>query len=175
MKLRTPIIKRFQKADSGATAVEFALILPLLVLIFMAILEVSLMFFATVNLDGAAIEAARRIRTGQTQQTANPETDFTTTLCTQLNTMMDCADLFYDSRTMASYSTISLAVTYDSVTGEPDIFGFATGGAGDIVVVRVMYLWPIQTPMLATLFETVAGTNNRLLTSTVVFQNEPYE
>lgn len=167
--------KAFRKSERGVTAVEFALLAPLLFYIFMAIFELSLLFFVSVNIDGAAIDAARRIRTGQTQNTADPLTDFTSTLCSKLTTMIDCADIDYDVRTAANFSSVSLDVEYDPDTGEIITYGFDAGGASDIVVVRVMYNWTINTPAIGTLFETFEGTNTRLLVSTVAFQSEPYE
>lgn len=169
-----PKFRAFKRSDSGATAVEFAMIAPMLLLIFMAIVELSLMFFATVNLDGAAIEAARRIRTGQTQSTGNPEADFQAALCDSLNAMISCGQVYYDSRVMNSYSGITLGIQYDPDTGEPVTYGFSSGGAKDIVVVRVMYFWTFITPWIGTFFEQGPGSNTRLLTSSVVFQNEPY-
>lgn len=168
-------LQRFKRSDGGATAVEFALIAPMLIFIFMAIIDVSMMFFAAVNLDGAAIDAARRIRTGQAQQSGNAVADFSGSLCTRLDSMFTCAALFYDARVVTSYSGITLGIEYDPITGEPIVYGFSSGGSGDIVVVRTMYNWSFFTPMIGTFFETTPGTNKRMLASTVVFQNEPYE
>lgn len=172
---RSSAFFRFKRSDDGATAIEFALVSPLLFFIFMAIVEVSLMFFASVNLDGAAIEAARQIRTGQAQQGGTPEAVFSSTLCDKLDTMIDCGALHYDSRTVSNYASINLGIEYDPDTGEPITYGFSTGVGGSIVVVRVMHAWAINTPAIATFFETTPGSGNRLLSSTVVFQNEPYE
>lgn len=169
----TRSLRKFTKADGGAMAVEFALISPVLLMIFMAIIELSMLFFATVNLDGAAIEAARRIRTGQTQTTGNPEADFKTALCANLN-MIDCSAVYYDSRVVTGYSGVTLGIEYDPDTGEPITYGFSSGGAKDIVVVRVMHVWTFVTPMIGTFFEQGAGTNTRMIASSVVFQNEPY-
>lgn len=169
----------FKRSDDGATAVEFAIIAPVFMFIVMAIIEVSLIFFATVNLDGAATEAARRIRTGQSQSSGNALTDFTTTMCTQLDTMFDCDFVQTDVRVMSSFSAIQtavdLGVEYDATTGEPITYGFDSGVSSDIILVRVMYLWSINTPLIGTIFETQSGTNKILLASIVVFQNEPYE
>lgn len=173
--IRATTLQKFSHSQDGATAVEFALVAPLLIFIFMAIIEVSLMFFVSVNMDGAAIEAARRIRTGQTQVSANPETDFTSALCAKLDSIINCGLIRYDARTMTSYSAISLTTEYDPDTGEPITYGFNAGGSGDIIVIRVMYAWTINTPAIAAFFETFPGTNNRMLSSTVVFKNEPYE
>ncbi|HEY9163815.1 MAG TPA: TadE/TadG family type IV pilus assembly protein [Magnetovibrio sp.] len=168
-------LQTFKRSDDGATAVEFALIAPVLAFMFIAILEVSMMFFASVNLDSAAIDAARRIRTGQAQSTGTPEADFVSALCSKLDSIITCGNVFYDARQVNSYSAISPTVSYDPTTGEPVTYGFSVGGSGDIVVVRAMYLWHFNTPSIGMFFETVAGSNNRLLASTVVFQNEPYE
>jgi len=171
--VRVPF-KRFQANDDGAFAVEFALIAPILMFIFMAIFEVSIMFFATVNIDGAAIEAARRIRTGQNQSAGDPATDFSTSLCGYLSTAINCNSLFHDARVVSSFGAVDLTTQIDPVTGEPITYGYSAGGAGDIVVVRVMYTWNFVTPLIGA-YMGDSGTNSRLLASTVVFQNEPYE
>jgi Flp pilus assembly protein TadG len=168
-------LQKFKRSESGATAVEFALVSPLLVFIFMAIIEISLMFFASVTLDGAAIEAARRIRTGQAQQSADPQSDFATALCSKMDSIINCGAVYYDARTVSDYSAVTLGVQYDPITGEPITYGFNPGGSGAIVIVRVMYQWTINTPAIASLFESTPGTHKRMLSSTVVFQSEPYE
>lgn len=169
------ILRIFAKSEDGITAVEFALVAPVLILIFMAIIELSLMFFAAVNIDGAAIDAARRIRTGQTQTSGDPENDFTTALCASLSSLVDCNTVHYDSRVVSNYSSVTLGVEYDPDTGEPITYGFNAGGSGDIIVVRVMYMWSINTPLIGNIFASSPGTGKRLLTSTAVFQSEPYE
>lgn len=169
------VFQRFRKSNNGTAALEFALIAPILVFVLMAIVEISMMTFAAISLDGSAIEVARRIRTGQAQASGDAMNDFSTALCSQLDSMLTCGDLFYDARIMTDYSSISLDTEYDPDTDEPIVYGFSAGSSGDIVVVRVMYWWTINTPMISVFFETVPGTNKRLLATTVVFQNEPYE
>ncbi|HEY9079914.1 TadE/TadG family type IV pilus assembly protein [Magnetovibrio sp.] len=167
-------LNRFFRASDGAAAVEFALISPVLVFVFMAIMEVSVMFFASANIDGAAIDAARRIRTGQNQSSADPASDFSTALCGSLSSAINCGSLFHDVRTVTSFATIDLSTEIDPVTGEPITYGYSSGSASDIVVVRVMYYWDFVTPFIGR-FLSDAGSNRRLLASTVVFQNEPYK
>ena len=167
-------LQSFRSDATGATALEFALIAPVLMFLFMAILEVALMFFVEANIDGAAIEAAREIRTGQTQTSATPEDEFYSVLCGQLSSIVSCGDLFYDVRTADSFSAIDLTTEYDDDTGEPVTYGFSTGGASDIVVVRVMYFWDFFTPWIGAYLGD-SGTNRRLMESTVVFRTEPYE
>jgi len=167
-------LRCFYRQDRGATAVEFALIAPVLIFLFMAILEVSVMFFATTNIDGAAIEAARLIRTGQNQSSADPASNFSTSLCGNLSSIISCGSLFHDVRTVSTFASINLDTEIDPVTGEPVTYGFSSGGSGDIVVVRVMYYWDFVTPFIGT-YLSDAGSDRRLLTSTVVFRNEPYD
>jgi len=169
------VFQRFHKSNKGTTAIEFALVAPVLVFVLMAIVEVSMMTFAAISLDGAAIDVARRIRTGQAQASGDAMNDFSTAMCSHLGSTITCGELFYDARIMTNYSSITLDTEYDPDTGEPIVYGFSAGTSGDIVVVRVMYWWTINTPMISVFFETIPGTNKRMLTSTVVFQNEPYE
>lgn len=175
MKFRRHILQRFTTSQSGATAVEFAMLAPVLLYVFMGIIEISLMFFAATNIDGAAIEAARRIRTGQAQTTGDAETDFSSTFCAGLSGAISCGSVFYDVRSVSSFSSVSLTTDTDPDTGDPITYGFTAGGAGDITVVRTMYYWDFATPLIGQFFESSSGSGKRLLISTVVFQNEPYE
>ncbi len=63
-------VRRFARAEDGATAVEFALVATPFVALLIAILETALVFFAQQVLQTAATQSARLIMTGQAQ-TAN--------------------------------------------------------------------------------------------------------
>ncbi|MFC1673156.1 TadE/TadG family type IV pilus assembly protein [Pseudomonadota bacterium] len=166
-------LNSFPRAEDGATAVEFAMIAPVLALVFMAIIEVSMMFFSAVNVDGAAVDAARRIRTGQSQLSADPATDFNTAFCNGLNSAITCADITYDVQTISNFASADLAIPLDE-DGNPIPATFNAGTAGDIIVIRITYYWTFHTPMIANLFADNAGDNRRRMTSTVTFRNEPY-
>ena len=49
---------------SGVTAIEFAIILPILMFLFMGVIEFALIMYASGVLDGATVTAARVGRTG---------------------------------------------------------------------------------------------------------------
>ena len=53
-------------------------------------------------------------------------------------------------------------------------FGYQPGGPGDIVVVRLMYQWPVYVSLLGLNLSDLSG-GKRLLMSTVAFRNEPYK
>jgi Flp pilus assembly pilin Flp len=56
---RRPILPRFARHERGATAAEFALILPALLFLTLGVINISLMLFATASLHYAAEDAAR--------------------------------------------------------------------------------------------------------------------
>ena len=51
--------------------------------------------------------------------------------------------------------------------------GYTPGGAGDIVVVRLFYQWPLFVTGLGYDIANLAD-SKRLLSATVVFRNEPF-
>ena len=66
--VRASLLSRWRRDNSGATAVEFAIIaLPFMLLMF-GIMTVCLYFFTNFSLENAAWAAARSVRTGQMQQ-----------------------------------------------------------------------------------------------------------
>ena len=53
-------------------------------------------------------------------------------------------------------------------------FGYQPGGPGDIVVVRLMYQWPVYVSLLGFNLADMAG-SKRLMMATAAFRNEPYQ
>ena len=58
-------LKRLKRDEAAATAVEFALILPVLVVMLLSIVEIGVLGFVSNNLDDAVGSAGRAIRTGR--------------------------------------------------------------------------------------------------------------
>jgi Flp pilus assembly protein TadG len=161
--------------NDGATIVEFALVAPPFIALLLAILVTSLVFFAQQTLETAGEAAARLILTGQAQQNGWTAAQYKTQVCNQLPPLLNCSKLMVDVETVASFSAASTApptITYDA-NGNP-IMPYQTGGAGDIVIVRLMYLLPIATGPLGFNLGNQPGTSNRLLIATSVAQTEPY-
>jgi hypothetical protein len=50
---------------------------------------------------------------------------------------------------------------------------YTPGGAGDIVVVRLYYQWPVYVTLLGNDLSNLSG-GRRLLVATSVFRNEPF-
>jgi hypothetical protein len=53
-------------------------------------------------------------------------------------------------------------------------FGYSPGEPGDIVVVRLMYKWPVFVSLLGLNLADLSD-GKRLLMATVAFRNEPYK
>ena len=72
--------------------------------------------------------------------------------------------------TFASADTAAPALTFNSQGQVTNTWVFHPGGPGDIVVVRVMYQWPV----LLSLSSSNASNGNGLLMATATFKNEPF-
>ena len=167
--------RRWIRQQDGATTVEFALVAaPFMAMIF-AIMETAIVFFAGQSLETAAADSARLIMTGQAQTSGFDQTKFKQAVCAKIFGLFDCANgLYIDVKNYPAFAGISTAkpLTNNGLLDTSN-FGYAPGGPGDIVVVRLMYQWPVYVSLLGL---NLADTSNgkRLLVSTVAFRNEPY-
>ena len=172
LRARCAAIRRNER---GATILEFALISAPFIAILIAILETSLVFLAQQGLETTGEAAARLITTGQAQQNAWTAAQYKTQVCKQLPPFLNCTKLMVDVQTAASFgdaSTGAPTITY-SGGNVSNTWSYAVGGAGDIVIVRLMYLWPVATGPLGFNLGNQSG-NKRLLLSTSVAKTEPY-
>jgi Flp pilus assembly protein TadG len=166
---------RFARRQDGAAAVEFALVaLPFLALMF-AIIETALVFFAQQSLETVTANTARMILTGQAQAANYSQATFQQMVCQQfVVAMFNCTSgLYINVQTYSSFSNISNTLPIDSHGNLVNTFVYQPGGPGDIVVVQLMYEWPIFVNLLGDTVANMAN-NNRLLVATAAFRNEPY-
>jgi Flp pilus assembly protein TadG len=171
----------FIRDRKGATAVEFALIgTPFLALI-AALIQTFLLFFAQSQLESAVRTSGRQIMTGQVQtqdaslSQAQALAAFRQIVCNNAALLFTCTGLMVDVQVAPQWSSASPAtptLTYDSNGNVTNAWNFNPGNAGDIVVVRVMYLWPVFFGPIA--FGMANQPNNtRLIMASAAFQNEP--
>ncbi len=171
----------FIKDRKGATAVEFALIgAPFLALI-AALIQTFLLFFAQSQLESAVRASGRQIMTGQVQTadasltSAAAVTAFHQIVCNNAAILFTCAGLMVDVQVAPQWSSANAAtptLTYDSNGNVTNAWQFNPGNAGDIVVVRVMYLWPVFFGPIAFNMANQAN-GSRLIMASAAFQNEP--
>ena len=171
----------FIRDSKGATAVEFGLIAAPFLAILAALIQTFLLFFAQSQLENAVRASARQILTGQVQtqdaglsQTAAIAA-FHQTVCNNAAVLFTCTGLMVDVQVANNWSSANTGMptlTYDGSGNVNNTWQFNPGNAGDIVIVRVMYLWPIFFgPIAFNLANQANGT--RLIMASAAFQNEP--
>lgn len=167
-------VRRFLRQEEGVAAVEFSFVaLPFIALVF-AILETAIVFFAGQTLEAAANDSARLILTGQAQTQGLTQATFKTQVCSRIVALFDCSGgMSIDVKTYTSFAAVNN--TNPVVNGQLDTsgMGYAPGGPGDIVVMKLYYAWPIYVSIMSDNLSNLSG-NKRLLVATVAFRNEPY-
>jgi Flp pilus assembly protein TadG len=167
--------RRFVRHQDGATTVEFAMVAaPFLAMMF-AIIETALVFFAGQTLETAGADSARLIMTGQAQTQGFDQAKFKQAVCAKIYGLFNCSTgLYVDVKNYSSFAAINTAKPIDgSGNVQTGSFGYEPGGPGDIVVVRLLYQWPVYVSLLGLNLSDTTG-NKRLLMSTIAFRNEPY-
>jgi len=168
------ILRRFRRNRRGSAAVEFALVAPVFFALLFAILETAIMFFAGQVLETITQSSARMILTGQAQTGSYTQAQFKTYVCSQIPALFNCSNLYVD---VQSYGNSFAGVTINSqIDGSNNFINnmqYNPGTAGQIVVVRLFYQWPLFVTGLGYNISNLAG-SKRLLTATAAFQNEPY-
>lgn len=171
---RVSTVRRFARRNDGAAAVEFGMVAaPFLALMF-AIMETALVFFASQTLETAVADSARLIMTGQAQSQSFNAGQFKTSVCSKIGGLFDCTSgLYVDVKTYPKFADIDSTPPTIKPDGSIDT-SYNAGGPGDIVVVRLMYQWPVYASLLGLNLSNL-GNNKRLLIATAAFRNEPYQ
>jgi Flp pilus assembly protein TadG len=177
----------------GAIAVEFAFIAPMFLLLLLVILELGLTLITQSVLDGARRDAARLIRTGQVQSQTSPITTFQTLLCSRMSTLMTVANcdsnVIFEVQTFTSFGSVSFTprTLNNNQTGSGTLCNFTPGTGSQIVAVRSTYTRSFIVPWVGACLSggtcwtgpgtaggSNPGTGGIILTSTVIFRNEPF-
>jgi Flp pilus assembly protein TadG len=171
----------FIKDSKGATAVEFALVATPFLAILAALVQAFLLFFAQALLENAVRASARQIMTGQVQTQDTTLTQlqainaFHQTVCNNAAALFTCSGLMVDVQVANNWSSANTAMpvlTYDGSGNVNNTWQFNPGNAGDVVVVRVMYLWPVFFGPIAFNLANQANGSREIMAS-AAFQNEP--
>jgi Flp pilus assembly protein TadG len=158
--------------EAGNVTVEAAMILPPFLLLFLAILELGFMVYVQTVLDGAARDAARLIRTGQVQASADPLSAFRTQLCAEMSAIVGCTSLVFNVQSFTSFGTVTFDTQRDA-GGNMTSTSFSPGAGGSYVAVQVTYVRPFITAYVGQYLG--GASQSAFLSSTVVFRNEPFK
>lgn len=166
-------LQRFARRTNGATTVELAMVaLPFFSLLF-AIFDLALIFLGTSQLDNGLTAAARQIRTGQVQANGLTATEFRQMVCDRITPLLACDDkLVIDVRRFGSFGGVVTPPPLDAGGNFTGGNVFQPGAAGDIIVARAFYAWPLISPS-SFVFATMNG-EAHMLSAATAFRNEPF-
>jgi hypothetical protein len=111
--------------------------------------------------------------TGQVETLS--QDDFKQKVCDQVRIFFTCGGLMVDMQVATTWSSANTAMptlTFDGQGAVTNSWKFDPGGAGDIVVLRVMYVWPVMLGPLGFNLSNLSN-GNRQIMATAAFQNEP--
>jgi Flp pilus assembly pilin Flp len=180
----------FSRKCEGATAVEYALILPILLMFIVGIIEFNVLMYASAVLEGATSVAARSGKTGYTAAGVSQQTYIYNLVKTKVSGILDPTQLQISSKSYANFTAVGKPEPCISPPASPctgtagvnfvdvnhngvwdaDQGAAGLGSAGDIVVYTITYPWYLMTPIVSPFFANGKVT----LTSSAIVKNEPY-
>lgn len=128
------------RRQSGTTLVEMAIVAPVFILVLVAIIELSLMFFTTLTMQYAVREGARFAVTGRANESGTGQRYATVIAKIKENSL-------------GMYDRVAPAISvngtgYTAKTYSNSMFGVA----GDMIVLRLDCSWQVSTPLLSSFF-----------------------
>jgi Flp pilus assembly protein TadG len=169
-------LDRFSRNESAATAVEFALVAAPFLALLIAIFQTAMVFFAGRVLDETVEEASRVILTGQAQTSSMTQSQFADWVCQNTSSFFTCSKFMINVQNYSSFASANTSAPTLNINANGDVtnqWNFNMGNAGDIVIVQVMYQWPVALGPLGFNLSNLSN-GNRLLMSVAAFKNEPY-
>ena len=155
--------RKLMQRNEGASIVEFAIILPVFLLLILGIIEFSLVMFISSVIEGATNNVARLNKTGFERSTNPDET------ARKNEDLARIRDLIL-SRGYNIIRPENLDVIIVPSGGSD---ANTLGGSGEMVTYQTTYRWNIITPFFAEMIGD--GTGDMTMTTQVVVINEPYE
>ena len=154
---------------------EFALVsVPFLGMVLGA-LQLSILFFAGQILQSAATDAGRQLMTGKAQTAGMSAAQFGQLVCAPISSLFDCSNLMVDVESASSFAAVDTSapkITRDASGKVTNKWSWSPGAAGQVVIVKVMYDWPVFGPGGLGLANQPDG--GHLLVAVTVFKNEPF-
>lgn len=175
-------ITQFLRRQGGAAAIEFAILAAPTIALIIAILQVSIIYFAQEALETAVEQTARMVLTNQAPSTGSTaasataaQATFATALCANSPGLFNCSGFMINLQPEPSFASANIGVptlTFGPTGNVTNAWQYNPGVPGDIMILQVMYQWPV---FLGPLGFTIANlpNNKRLLMASAVFRIEP--
>lgn len=196
MRLRNPIVpnaprtwrllRRLRADRSGATAVEFGLVMVPFLLLIMGIITVGMQYLTMHFVEYGTDSAARKLRTGEAQKAGMTIGGFRQLFCDTADVMVSCDKHLVihikKSATFAGLQPVTPCVTNGKLTPSAgnagDTVRSRAGDANDAVIITVCYEWEAGLRLWSVIWNLLSGSSGddpTVLSSTVAFRSEPFE
>lgn len=152
---RFRFFKQFISNATGITTVEMALIAPFLFLLSIGTIEIGMVIFTNVVVEGATTTAARTAKTGAQVGKVSREEYIRSEVLRRSAGLLDIDKLSFSMN------------VYEDTDPKPGLG--SAGGSGDIVVMTVSYPWDVITPLAGA----IVG-DPYMVSSEITFRNEPF-
>lgn len=180
-------LRRLRRSDDGIAALEFALILPALLLAFLGGIEIAVAIFIRATIESAVFEIARFGVTNNTPEGMTREERVLELITARTYGLINPQNIAVETLVYSSFADVGEPEPFEDLngngaydTGEPysdingngkwdaDMGAAGLGGPGDIVVYRLSYSWGIMAPMM----RQIMGADITSVSSVAV-RNEP--
>ncbi len=181
---------RFARAEEGITALEFAYVAPVLLLMVFAIFEFSFIMLVSNMMESATHISSRLGRTGYVNPDSTREETIIASIKQRAGSLINTELLSIETKVYSGIDKIGDAEPwndinnngivdpgeFDDINGngvrDTDMARAGYGDANDIVVYTVSYPWDIRTPFMR---EFVGDDNGKFtIRAKAVVKNEPY-
>jgi hypothetical protein len=185
------IVRRFARAREGVSAIEFAVIAPVFLLLLFGITEFGLIMLVNNIMENATSISSRLGKTGYSEAGLSREQTIRQSVLARAGNLINPAHLVIESKYYAQFDQIGDAEPwndsnhngiadpgeYTDINGngmyDSDMGLAGYGNAEDIVVYTVRYPWNIMTPIMRELIGDAQG--QYPITTHAVVKNEPYD
>ena len=173
-------LRRFSRSERAASAIEFAMVGPVFILIMGVTIESGVMLTTEYVLQSAVTDAARLVRTGQAQTTPLSQAAFKTKICNTANLIMNCTGaVTVYVRSDTNFQNLKNNLP-DFLTIGPSIAGspvgancYNPGSPSQPAAVVATYDWYFKVWGMS-VFGNIGGGIARRLVGFAIFQNEPF-
>lgn len=177
--------KALWRAQGGATAVEFALLIPVFVLLLIEILQGGLYVFCAAAVEKATSDAGRSVMIGALPTTASTAQGFrNNVVCANLLAGLSCSNIVTSLQTTTltgSGTGYSKFVTTDETRLIPLAMDnsqteYCTGAPGTYGYIQVFYAVPVFSPLWSAAASAVTWNGSRVVftRAALAFRNEPF-
>jgi hypothetical protein len=175
-RLRTALAQFLRHDQSGSSTVEFVLVFPAFILIFISSFEAAMLMTRQVMLDRAIDMSVRDLRLGT--GTLMTHGMVRNKICNDARLLPDCRNSLLVELTRVSMATYAMPATgtpcIDKINAITPVTAFANGAVNELMLIRVCYAVAPFFPTSGLGLELTKDTEGMLyMTAVSAFVNEP--